>query len=69
MGHIEIKINIAGLVRLAILFTLILVAAKVFNLMNISWWWAVSPVLLLVAMLLVVALVVYFVVSPSSNRY
>ena len=48
------------------ILTLILVLAKIFNLVNFSWWWVFSPIWLYSLFIILVLIVIFIVIMVNK---
>lgn len=61
MDKIEVKIDLAGTIELAVFLTVVLAVGRALKLWTFSWWWVASPILALVGIGIIGVLVVYLV--------
>ena len=61
MNNIEVKIDLAGTIELAVFLTIVLAVGRLLKLWTFSWWWVASPILALVGIGIIGVLVVYLV--------
>lgn len=66
MEEYEIRINIGGVVELAVFLTIVLALGNLLKLWTISWWWVFSPVLALLAATGITILVVFIVIIVKN---
>lgn len=66
MEEYEIRINIGGVVELAVFLTIVLALGNLLKLWAISWWWVFSPVLALLAATGITILVVFIVIIVKN---